>query len=231
MAGPRTKTVDGVKLVSMAALAELVGKSKRTIQRAEADGKLPRPEHTISKPGLLGHGSERFYSPSEVAAAVALFAKEDQLAQEESGTRLFGPQPSTARPWQSDRHAGSQPRRWSRIDSREQEEAVAEVEKMGEERCPSCKRTGTIVWQPRQTGITLKETAFCTHCDQAVVPIAEFSPPAQPNTWGSGGFPVPLSATPPTPRRQRPEPLTVRGAVRAPKPARPRIDIPLPPLS
>jgi hypothetical protein len=232
MAGPRQKTVDGQKLLSMAGLAEKLGKSKRTVQRAEADGKLPKPAHTTSKEGLLGHGAERWYAPDEVQAAIALFAREEQQQQEATRTRLV---PSPRRPWNTTDSKRTEIKRWQHLqDPTRQDTPEVEAAAMGEERCPHCGAKDTLVWQPRWSEVALKEEPFCDNCGCAVV-LEEDNPP-EPEAWGSsgaGGYPVSVfsSALASSTARRRPQPLTtVRGAVRTQRPSRPKVNIPLPPL-
>jgi hypothetical protein len=68
----KTLTVDGVEYVSTRALANAIGCSTKTILRAEKEGRIAKPERTVPTRGLRFGGATRFYSPAEVATAVAV---------------------------------------------------------------------------------------------------------------------------------------------------------------
>jgi hypothetical protein len=226
----RTITVDGTEFISMAALAARVGKSKRTLQRMEREGRLAKPEHLIRKPGLLGGGSERFYTPKEVEHVVTVLAAEQQR-NEVATTRLVERRPT--RPWLSERHTetdANRVRQWSGIED-PASESTPEPEPLTSEPCPHCGGKD-IVWS--HSGIrgahpSLNQYAFCEGCQRQVVPEATFDPPAQRGFWGDS-YSI-AAAIPVCGIRRRPRPLTsVQAAVRAPKPAPTRRLNILPPL-
>jgi hypothetical protein len=216
----------------MPALAARVAKSKRTLQRMERQGRLAKPEHLIRKPGLLGGGSERFYSPEEVERVVTALAAEYQRSEVPT-TRLVEHRP--VRPWLSYGHAETEPkqaRRWSRIEDPTKERAP-DPEPLTSEQCPHCGGKDTILWS--HSGIrgghpSLNQFAVCEKCNEVVHPVVEFAPRPQRVMAPDHSFTsVELGLSTRRSRRRGLMLGDVQGAVHAPKPVTPRPPGILPP--
>jgi transcriptional regulator with XRE-family HTH domain len=228
------KTISGKKFISMAALADRLGVSKRTLQRWEKDGRLSRPEFQERVEGKLGGGNDRWYSPAEVQAAIALLSRQKEQQQEaKEKAQLRTP---LQQPWLTREDRTVQPpRRWGRIQGGEQQEPEPEVLQV--EVCPHCGGRDTIVHTLEAiqgAHPVFGEVVRCEKCGTEVGDEQEL--PAEPERWGTAGdggytaafFPATSTAS----TRRRPEPLThVAGAVRPSGPVKqPRFERPLDPL-
>jgi hypothetical protein len=240
VAGPRTRTIDGQKFLSRAGLAERLGVSKRTVQRMELDGRLRRPKLMTEKTGTIRSGQEAWYSPSEVQEALAVLAqvKEEQKEAAEAAQEQARHRAPQRGPWQPTGERSPAPKRWQKLQDANAEEAD-ETPLLKPEQCPHCGGRDTIVHvlEPIPGARTaFGEVVFCEKCNQEIVPEVEAE--IEQDRWGSWGqapnYPASafFPATSTTSPRRRPEPLTsVRGAVREQPRPKPRIEIPLPPLS
>jgi hypothetical protein len=245
VAGARTKTIDGVKHLSLQGVTDQAGVSKRTGQRAQAKGRLPRAKLVISKPGAIKAGQEQWFTPEEVAQAVQILSKEKERQQQAREQAQDKAPPR--RPWMGETKNAQPPKRWGQVQGLEPEETEPELP--APETCPHCHAKGSIVtWINPIPGARTEfgEQVICEQCGKRVE--VEPEPPAQSEKWGTWGswgargsgegqhtgFPAtmfPPSST--SSARRRPAPLMpwdVQAVRRAPKPAHPVFERPLDPL-
>jgi DNA-directed RNA polymerase subunit M/transcription elongation factor TFIIS len=230
MAGKhRTITVDGEELISLPALAALLGRSPMTVRRWIRKGRLAPAEVKIPKPGLLRGGSENYFTRQQVQNAISVLAKDQGRTSPTVNDQSVYHRP--VRAWDESREADPRRiRQWPAIED-PASESKPEPEPLTSERCPHCGGKD-ILWQSSQirgAHPALNQFAFCERCQRQVTPEPTFDPPPPERAWGDNYFVArgPAMAG----RRRRPPPLTsVQAAVRAPKPAPTRRLNVLPPL-